>query len=282
MTPEMAPINNNGADDSDDSSIIDISPTAVTPTEDVPTVQENRKRGRPRSLTSSTEARNNKQNNVVKAKKKVNVKLAQQRDDENFEIAKLRVKYLMEWPEIVDHMNAVRRENGDKESFTDAAVYGRFKRNGPALFVKRGLPRFNPAHYMHLKHQKANLQQLNASIDANDSHMFIQDSTEQEQCIGDFGIQSLQSSPSDTDNGYESHETEPLGIDKPICSIHPRFASAMAVANAALHAKAIVNTEASFWDNVAGFASINGLPNIDTQSVKKIWRENFSEISEHK
>ena len=84
---------------------------------------------------------------------------AKQREMENLQIAELRVKHLWEWPQIVDFMNDQRVKNHQDPSFTDAAVYGRFKRNGPALFVKHGYGTFDPSCYMHLKHLKARMDQ---------------------------------------------------------------------------------------------------------------------------
>ena len=76
------------------------------------------------------------------------------RDEENLEIAKLRVLSLLDWPDIVKVMNNGRRSRGMEPIFTDAAVYGRFKRNGPTLFERNGLGRFDPGKYMHLKNAR--------------------------------------------------------------------------------------------------------------------------------
>ena len=92
------------------------------------------------------------------------IESSKERDEENLTIAKLRVHELMEWPQIVEHMNETRIRRGQKPTFTDAAVYGRFKRNGSALFVKAGLTAFNPASYMHLKHYKARLDPPQSSL----------------------------------------------------------------------------------------------------------------------
>lgn len=75
---------------------------------------------------------------------------AKLRDEENLKIALLRVVHLMDWPQIVKHMNHLRRSRSMPEDFTDAAVYGRFKRNGSRLMEAAGHGPIDPRQYMHM------------------------------------------------------------------------------------------------------------------------------------
>ena len=73
-------------------------------------------------------------------------------DPENHLIKELRTKYMLPWPEIVVIMNAKRREQGKADTFTDAAVYGRFTRNAPRIARVEGDFSFDKNDWMYLKH----------------------------------------------------------------------------------------------------------------------------------
>ncbi|KAF2837253.1 hypothetical protein M501DRAFT_937950 [Patellaria atrata CBS 101060] len=72
-------------------------------------------------------------------------------DPENHLIKHLRVVKRMSWNGIVRHMNHERIKAGKEPSFTEAAVYGRFVRNGPRIAAREGDTDFDPRDYMHLR-----------------------------------------------------------------------------------------------------------------------------------
>ena len=150
-------------------------------------VEENkRKTGRPRAKTHPIQDSGARVHKIAHTHKRRSSDLpasAREREAENLEIARLRVEELLEWPEIVDRMNNWRRVHGGEPSFTDAAVYGRFKRNGPGLYLKHKGKSFNPANYMHLKHHKDRMQEIgshaasgmlrNAGSESDSDRLFV-------------------------------------------------------------------------------------------------------------
>jgi hypothetical protein len=54
-------------------------------------------------------------------------------DPENYEIKRLRCDEKMSWTDIAQYMNDHRVATGKAPTFTEAAVYGRFVRNGPRI-----------------------------------------------------------------------------------------------------------------------------------------------------
>ncbi|KAL9057112.1 MAG: hypothetical protein Q9162_002546 [Coniocarpon cinnabarinum] len=77
---------------------------------------------------------------------------AKTNDEINFLIARLRVYEGWDWSQIAKKCNDAKPTTNGAKRLTDAAVYGRFKRNGSRLFVEHGLPPFDPSLYMHVKH----------------------------------------------------------------------------------------------------------------------------------
>lgn len=74
-------------------------------------------------------------------------------DPENHEIKHMRQIQHMSWSEIARQLNEKRVQNGRAATLTEAAVYGRFVRNGKRIAEATGED-FNPSDYMHLKHPK--------------------------------------------------------------------------------------------------------------------------------
>lgn len=74
-----------------------------------------------------------------------------EQDPENHQILMLRIKDLLSWSDIASIMNKQRVENGEQPSFTEAAVYGRFVRNGPRVADAIGEEDFDPKDWMHIK-----------------------------------------------------------------------------------------------------------------------------------
>jgi hypothetical protein len=77
-------------------------------------------------------------------------------DPENYEIKRMRCDEKMSWGAIAEHMNRVRIENGKAPTFTEAAVYGRFVRNGPRIARVSGED-FSTKDHMHIKDKRSNL-----------------------------------------------------------------------------------------------------------------------------
>jgi hypothetical protein len=59
----------------------------------------------------------------------------------------------MAWSDIARALNEKRARAGRPATLTEAAVYGRFVRNGKRIAEATG-EAFNPSDYMHLKHPK--------------------------------------------------------------------------------------------------------------------------------
>lgn len=72
-------------------------------------------------------------------------------DPENYRIMKLRTQDHLSWSDIASVMNAARTEQGLEPSYTEAAVYGRFVRNGPKVATATGEQGFDPKDWMHMK-----------------------------------------------------------------------------------------------------------------------------------
>ncbi|KAF2502498.1 hypothetical protein BU16DRAFT_10441 [Lophium mytilinum] len=71
-------------------------------------------------------------------------------DPENHWIKEMRVVHKMSWGEIKEIMNAQRAKDGKPQTFSEAAVYGRFVRNGPRIAEFKGED-FNVRDHMHIK-----------------------------------------------------------------------------------------------------------------------------------
>jgi len=84
-------------------------------------------------------------------------KRAPEYDPENYEIKRMRVEESRSWGDIARMLNDRRIANGQTPSLTEAAVYGRFVRNGPRIAAAHGED-FNPSDYMHLRNVKASLE----------------------------------------------------------------------------------------------------------------------------
>lgn len=54
------------------------------------------------------------------------------------------------WPAIIAHLHLMDAAAGARHNWTDAAVYGRFKRHAAAIARRRGLRGFNYEDYMYL------------------------------------------------------------------------------------------------------------------------------------
>lgn len=80
-------------------------------------------------------------------------KRAPEHDPENYEIKRMRVEESMAWADIARILNDRRIANGQTPSLTEAAVYGRFVRNGPRIAAAHGED-FNPSDYMKLRNVK--------------------------------------------------------------------------------------------------------------------------------
>ncbi|KAJ9656937.1 hypothetical protein H2201_008376 [Coniosporium apollinis] len=75
-------------------------------------------------------------------------------DPENWKIKEMRQHDHMSWAEIARALNEARIASGKTPSMTEAAVYGRFVRNGPRIAIAQGEVDFNPSDFMHLKPAK--------------------------------------------------------------------------------------------------------------------------------
>jgi hypothetical protein len=71
-------------------------------------------------------------------------------DPENYEIKRLRCEEKMSWGEIAQNMNDLRVATGKAPTFTEAAVYGRFVRNGPRIAQVTG-EEFSPKDYVNVR-----------------------------------------------------------------------------------------------------------------------------------
>ncbi|OCK79039.1 hypothetical protein K432DRAFT_78862 [Lepidopterella palustris CBS 459.81] len=71
-------------------------------------------------------------------------------DPENHKIKHMRQHLKMSWADISKAMNEDRAKAGRPQSYTEAAVYGRFVRNGKRIAEMMG-ESFDPKDYMHLK-----------------------------------------------------------------------------------------------------------------------------------
>lgn len=69
-------------------------------------------------------------------------------DRENQLIKSLRANHNLNWGEIAQRLNQARLAQGKPASFTEAAVYGRFKRNAPLIARAEGDYDFNVNDYM--------------------------------------------------------------------------------------------------------------------------------------
>ncbi|KAF2760594.1 hypothetical protein EJ05DRAFT_290163 [Pseudovirgaria hyperparasitica] len=79
-------------------------------------------------------------------------------DPENHEILRLRTIEKLQWSEIARLLNADRAAAGIPGLLTDAAVYGRFVRNGPRIAALEG-KELDPKDYMHIRHKKLTRQE---------------------------------------------------------------------------------------------------------------------------
>lgn len=74
-------------------------------------------------------------------------------DPENHDIKHMRQVQHMAWSDIARALNEKRARAGRPATLTEAAVYGRFVRNGKRIAEATG-EAFNPSDYMHLKHPR--------------------------------------------------------------------------------------------------------------------------------
>lgn len=74
-------------------------------------------------------------------------------DPENRSILEWRVQDRMGWSEIAAQLNKRRERDGHAPSYTEAAVYGRFVRNGLRVATKIGLSDFDPKDYLYFKNK---------------------------------------------------------------------------------------------------------------------------------
>ncbi|KAF1949025.1 hypothetical protein CC80DRAFT_485141 [Byssothecium circinans] len=72
-------------------------------------------------------------------------------DPDNQLIHHMRVQYHKSWGTITKALNGKCLKAGEAERWTEAAVYGRFVRNGERIAGALGEIGFNPRDYMHLK-----------------------------------------------------------------------------------------------------------------------------------
>lgn len=101
--------------------------------------------GSPRSLTSSL---------VERSKPSTGKKQVPENNPDNRRVMDLRTVERLEWPEIVAKMNEEAVNNGKEGGFTEAAVYGRFKRNAHRIARLRGDPNFDYQDWMYMRKKK--------------------------------------------------------------------------------------------------------------------------------
>lgn len=71
---------------------------------------------------------------------------------------RLRTEERLSWQDIVSIINDKRLKNFKEANVTEAAVYGRFKRNAPRIAQMEGIKNFNVGDWMHMVPTKAETQ----------------------------------------------------------------------------------------------------------------------------
>jgi len=121
--------------------------TTTTPTQ-IPTAPTSSSKikatKKPRTANSTTTS------TATGARHKPSRKVSAEQDPENHEILHLRTKNLLSWSGIATALNAARATKGLEQSFTEAAVYGRFVRTAPRIMAARG-EGFDVRDWVHMK-----------------------------------------------------------------------------------------------------------------------------------
>lgn len=108
-----------------------------------------------RSLSSQLTSPESQSSDLVGSRKSASTDKRKPADDpENRQIKYLHTVGRLDWPEIVVEMNKQRLAKGQEASFTEAAVYGRFKRNAPKIARLEGDTNFDVADWMYMRKRK--------------------------------------------------------------------------------------------------------------------------------
>lgn len=250
----------------------------VTLPEDSPSVQKKRNPGRPRAAKTSTQVHVDSKNQVSKPRQQKNNRrqpsaptTAEMREEENWIITKLRVKHLWDWPPIVEYMNDWNIKQGKKPSFSDAAVYGRFKRNGSKLWAKNGFGEIDPKSFMQFAHTRDRI--IEQRMRETDPHAFPHSRP-----------LPMPSSPESLTN--DSMNEHSVATNDELGSIHSPppdpDETVMIIARAALYiqrSRSVNSTD--FWPYIAQEVAAIGGPRLSADNAKQIWISNFSRVAQY-